>query len=273
MRITTEETIPCSGKDLEEAFNEKLQFLENKIDYYKMNYDIQMQATNEELQKSREENERLKTKLDTYISQESEREELIKECLNSPPNTPNCITDFDPLREEFYKALYEVDVRLIECEQYSRRESLVISGIPESVSKNQFQLQQKVISILGLIGLVIIPDDISACHRLFQRPGTGYPAKVIVRFVNRKIVNFCLDHRDDLQQKAFKEMQLNLRFFESLCTKNEESLRISKRLKDQGKIRDCYLRNGFVKIVDENGHSHKVTHPDSLKNSFRELPE
>ena len=126
---------------------------------------------------------------------------------------------------------------------------------------------------MGLIGLDIIPDDISACHRLYNPPGSEFPAKVIVRFCNRKIVNFCLDHREDLQQKAFEHLRLNLRFFESLCSKNEESMRICKWLSQQHKIHDYYLRNGFVKIVVvENGRPEKIKHPDLLRKKF-DIPE
>ena len=160
----------------------------------------------------------------------------------------------------------------MECEQYSRRESLVISGIPKSVTQNQ--LQSKVIDILSLIGLKIKPEDISACHRLSIRHGSRYPAKVIVRFCNRKVVNFCLENRDVMQQRAYQQMRLNLRFFESLCSKNEESLRIAKTLKQDGMIHNYYLRNGFVKIVVvENGPSQKITHPNVLRSRFGVTPE
>ena len=168
--------------------------------------------------------------------------------------------------------IFELDVRLIECEQYSRRESLVISGIPDTI--NQKQLQQKVIKILSTIGLEVYPDDISACHRLYNPPDSQYPAKVVVRFLNRKIVNFCMEHREYLQQQVSQQMRLNLRFFESLCSKNEESLRICKWLNQHNKIHDHYLRNGFVKFVtEENGRPQKVKHPDLLREKFADIPD
>ena len=169
------------------------------------------------------------------------------------------------------KKLLELDIRLLECEQYSRRENLIISGIPDTV--DQKNLQQKVLDILGLIGLKLVPDDITACHRLYNPPGSQFPAKVIVRFMNRKIVNFCLEHRDDLQQKAFDSFRLNLRFYESLCSKNEESIRICKWLSQQHKIHDYYVRNGYVKIVAQvNGRPERIKHPDLLRKKF-DVPE
>ena len=61
--------------------------------------------------------------------------------------------------------IYKMDVRLIEVEQYSRRESLVITGIPDTVS--QRELEFVVINILKTIGVHIQLYDISACHSLF----------------------------------------------------------------------------------------------------------
>ena len=108
----------------------------------------------------------------------------------------------------------------------------------------------------------------------WHRPGSRYPAKVIVRFCNRKVVNFCLEHRSTLQQKAYQQMRLNLRFYESLCKANEESLRIAKSLKQEGKIHNYYLRNGFVKIVIvENGPPTKISHPNMLRYRFGVIPE
>ena len=243
-----------------DATQGQLSYLENKVDCFKVDF-------MKELETTKEQNRLLQEKLDSYILQESERNERMMECFNTPPNVPNCLIDLQPLKDELEKKLLDLDVRLVECEQYSRRESLVISGIPETVNQNQ--LEQKVIDILSYIGLNIVPKEISACHRLFKPPGSRFPAKVIVRFCNRKVVNYCLYYRDDMQQKAYEHLGLNLRFFESLCSKNDESLRICKRLKSERKISDYYIRNGFVKVVvRENGRPEKIKHPDILRQRF-----
>ena len=249
-----------SVKTLDDTMDDKLTFLENKFDHYKISMNIELEAL-------REVNENLKNKLESYISQESEREEKIKECFNSPLNVPNCIVDLQPIKDDLEKKILDLDVRLVEAEQYSRRENLIISGIPNSVK--QKDLEQKVIDILGQIGVHIIPNDITACHRLYSPPGSEFPAKVIVRFYNRKVVNFCLDHKDVLQQRAYDQLRMNLRFYDSVCSKNQESLRICKWLYQQKKIHDYYLRNGFVKIVaHENGRPEKIKHPDFLRKKF-----
>ena len=261
--ISLNEKIPETLKTMEQAFHNKFDYLQGKFDNYKSIVD-------KEIRSVREENAQLRENLDRYIAEESIRNDNIKECINTAPTLP-CVTDIQPLRDQLEKKLMELDIRLVECEQYSRRESLIISGIPNSVK--QQQLEGKVIEILRLIGLNIVPDDITACHRLFSPAGSEYPAKVIVRFFNRKVVNFCLEHRDNLQEKAYQHLRLNLRFFESLCTKNEESLRICKWLKGEQRIDEYFLRNGFVKIVGEqNGRPTKIPHPDILRQKFEGIP-
>ena len=69
-------------------------------------------------------------------------------------------------------------------------------------------------------------------------------------------------------------MGLNLRFYESLCSKNEETLRICNQLSREGKIHSHFLRNGFVKVVlEENGRPMKIKHPDILREKFPDIPD
>ena len=74
----------------------------------------------------------------------------------------------------------------------------------------------------------------------------SFPTKTIVRFTNRKVVEFCL--RDRLYDKK-GELKMNLRFCENLCQANEEIVRECYKLKKDGLMEDYFIRNGFVKIV------------------------
>ena len=113
---------------------------------------------------------------------------------------------------EIHDKIFNLDCRIIETEQYSRRESLVISGIPENIS--QKELEPNVLKILRSIGLVNMSSyEITACHR------NKFPVKTIVRFTNRKVVEFCLKNRD---------------FYENLCRANKEIVRECYKLKKDG---------------------------------------
>ena len=184
------------------------------------------------------------------------------------------VTDkFDQMAKfmnEWETKITDLDVRIIECEQYSRRECLVINGIPASVKDDQ--LDATVISILSKLQIYISGKDISAIHRLGVTKDIRYPARVIVKFINRKILDMCHERNEwlpDLQQ----ELKMNIRFHESLAQRNQESLRLCKWLKSNGKIHDHFLRNGYSKIVvAENEKPIKVPHPLFLRDKF-DIPE
>ena len=157
----------------------------------------------------------------------------------------------------------ELDVRVLECEQYSRRECLVISGVPAAIEGRD--LQPTVIDILDKLGIEIAGKDISAIHRLGKSKDSRYPARVIVKFVNRKILDICHERKDRLPNLQ-KELRMNIRFFDSLAQLNQESLRLCNWLKENGLIHDHFLRNGFCKIVvAENDTPIKVPHPALLR--------
>ena len=65
--------------------------------------------------------------------------------------------------------------------QYSRRECLEISGVPESVTDND--LEGKVLKLLEKIDFEVHHDHIEACHWI--KPNAG-PKKVIIKMPRRK---------------------------------------------------------------------------------------
>ena len=167
---------------------------------------------------------------------------------------------------EWDDKITDLDVRIIECEQYSRRECLIINGIPASVKDEQ--LESTVINILNKLQIYIGGRDISAIHRLGVTKDIRYPARVIVKFINRKILDLCHEKSEYLPGLQ-QELRMNIRFHESLAQLNQESLRLCKWLKTNGKIHDHFLRNGFSKIVvaaDEKPI--KVPHPLFLRDKF-----
>ena len=171
------------------------------------------------------------------------------------------------LKDEFYK----LDCRVVETEQYPRRESLVLNGIPGNVPHKD--LEFTVFHILEHLGFNELKrDDICAVHRLWSHPNSRDPAPVIVRFMNRKIVQWSLEHTGNLK-RVKDAMGLNITLSESICAKNTESFKICKWLKDQGSIHDYFSRNGFPKVVLERGSRPvKIAHPEMLRQRFANIP-
>lgn len=165
-----------------------------------------------------------------------------------------------------YDKLYKIDKRVIETEQYPRRHNLVITGIPDSIK--QYDLEKKVIEVLYNIGASVSHYDVIGCHRLFKPANAKYPAKTIIRFTNRKVVEFCIRNQDRLLEIK-NIIKMNLRFQENLCEANETVFKWCRDLKNNEILHDFFIRNGYIKIVVEQGDKPlKIKHPEELFEKF-----
>ena len=168
---------------------------------------------------------------------------------------------------ELFDGLNNVDLTVLQLDQYTRRESLVISGINDNISQDQ--LEFTVLRILKSIGMYNVSSyEITACHRLFNK-NPNFPPRTIIRFTNRKIVEFCLRNRDRLNE-CRNELHMNLRFYEHLTECNESVLKECYQLAKYELIESYYIRNGFVKIVVNAGDRPiKIYHTISLYDMFK----
>ena len=70
-----------------------------------------------------------------------------------------------------------------ENDQYSRRQCIEISGIPQSIE--QIDLERTLLNVFDKIDAPVDPQNIGACHRL-KSDDNGRSNKVIVEFSKRK---------------------------------------------------------------------------------------
>ena len=62
--------------------------------------------------------------------------------------------------------------------------------------------------------------------------------------------------------------------FTTVCAKNEDTLKMTEWLSAEGLIYKYYMRNGYVKIVvDEGDKPYKLKHPQSLREKFDYIPD
>ena len=77
-----------------------------------------------------------------------------------------------------------------------------------------------------------------------------------------------MDKKDRLWEMR-GELQMNLRFYESLSSLNQEALGIVERLKRDNIIHSFFISMGFIKIVvSEGDRPFRVQHPEILKEKF-----
>ena len=147
--------------------------------------------------------------------------------------------------------------------QYNRRPNLVIDGIPDSVP--QWKLESTCLDLIHKLGFKNVGVyEVVGCHRL-KKGVNDITTPTIIRFINRKIPEFCKKNRWRLKKIRFNNWNLSMR--DDLCESNDEILRECERLRDEGIFSKVYTYNGFVKVTRPGSNRpRKLTHMSDLEN-------
>ena len=108
--------------------------------------------------------------------------------------------------------------------------------------------------------------EVVACHRLKKKVSDPTPP-VIIRFVNRKITDFCMRQRWRLKNLRWG---WDLSFREDLCNTNLTILTECEKLKNDGKFHKVYTYNGFVHVIKSaKGRTFKLMHISEIDAIFK----
>lgn len=177
----------------------------------------------------------------------------------------NFMEESNAFMEEASNFMAEADKRMESYErnlnlhmQYNRRESVEITGIPETVEN--YQLEDQVINIYNAAGIHVHGRrlnkfDITACHRL------GSKGKTIVSFVNRKFTSI-LYHRKALRNhEHYRNVYINNSFTKEFAMIN---FYIRNAYKNQTII-SYKVKHGINYIqLEEGAEFHAITHRNDL---------
>lgn len=186
-------------------------------------------------------------------------DEKLTENMNLIRNQSNELKAF---REEFERLQAEntmlktkcedLERRLIDCEQYSRKNSIEIHGIPVEKNENVFSVVKKV----GVALDVNIDESmVDACHRLGNKTHGNGPPGIIVKFVRR------LDAEEVLRKRRIKrnlttrhmDMPSDIAVYinESLCpTMRILHARVRALKKERG-LKYVWVRGGKIFVRKE----------------------
>ena len=172
----------------------------------------------------------IKAKLLTHLLPTLENQiQLIVQPLNDEINHLN-------------EKLVEAELKTDDLEQYSRRHSLRISGIPESEKENTDHLVCEFLH--RELEIDIDPTEIDRSHRLGEkRPSVNRP--IAVRFVNYCLKEFIYSNR--------KYLRPGLYINESLSKARSNLFYKARQMKRQKLINDRWTRDGNVFIKCVNG--------------------
>ena len=167
--------------------------------------------------------------------------------------------------------IVSLEKELTKSQQYNRRESVEISGIPENISQDNLEIV--IIDILRRIGVWWLSSfEIAACHRLNRKVGNESVQRVIIRFTNRKRSYQCFSGRkylNDIWEYP------NIYIHESLCFKMMNLYDDCMELKSQGIIKKLWTHNGIINIKKTDSYyerPYKIYHDEDITRYFANTP-
>ncbi|WAR13666.1 hypothetical protein MAR_027846 [Mya arenaria] len=152
--------------------------------------------------------------------------------------------------------------RLKHLEQYSRRNSLRISGVCEREGESTNDIVTKLVSDLGSI---VSLDEIDRSHRV-GRPRRNDPAKprdIIVKFTSFRARQKLYSVRSQAKHcQNLKKVFVN----EDLCKARSDVFYLAQSLVRNGNINSAWTSDGVILIRDNDMHLHRVTKARELDN-------
>ena len=151
-------------------------------------------------------------------------------------------------------------------EQYSRRQGLEISGVPESVTDNN--LEEKVLKLLGKIDVEVHPDHFEACHWIKSNAG---PKKVIIKLSRHKDADKICRAKKKLKGLDLSSIGINSAMFinDRLCRYYKNLWAKCKKLGLNKFIHGFWTSNGSIRLkLTETCNVRVIAHDADLEEVF-----
>lgn len=155
-------------------------------------------------------------------------------------------------------------------EQYSRRECLEISGIPENTADTK--LEDKVRDVLEKIDCNVKPKNIEACHWVKTKHGGR---RVIIKLSKRKDADKIRKNKKMLKNTNLTSLGIHNPVYinDSLCRYYKSLWIKCKRLRDGNQIHSFWITNGSIRLkLSETSRVQEITHISDLEEHFPGSP-
>ncbi|XP_046671571.1 uncharacterized protein LOC124361554 [Homalodisca vitripennis] len=204
---------------------------------------------------------------DLNTSYESLQEQLTAntEAINKQVEKVNgCMEKFEAVIEEnliLKKRVEDLEVRLEEAEQYSRRNTIEIHGLP--FPQNKTETQEEVIELVKKVGeglgTNIDESMIDACHRLSRRPMGDRPPPVVVKFVRRIDKDRVMEKRRQKREFSTRHMGLAMDtpvyLNEAMSPARRRLFALAREAKKTNNYQFLWSRNGKIFMRKKTGDS------------------
>ena len=131
-------------------------------------------------------------------------------------------------------------------------------------------MKGKVCTVFNRIGFVVKPDDIEACHRLYN------DKKTMVKFSKRKVCQQVLRVKKELKNIDSSEFDFPegtaIFINESLCSYYKMLWNKCKKLREKKLIYTYFTSNENIRYrIRENGNVNTVTHITDFRKNFLDI--
>ena len=151
--------------------------------------------------------------------------------------------------------------------QYSRRECLEITGIPDSISDDD--LEETTIKIFDKLDVAIDPSNIEDCHWL----KSNGPRKVVIKFAKHKDANLIRKNKSRLKGMNLCSIGVKNPVFlnDSLSSYYKMLWRKCEKPISNKYIHAFWVSNGILRLKLTAGRRvHVITHSQDLDELFPE---
>lgn len=194
------------------------------------------------------------------ISIESTHEKIddIKAIFNEHrADIDKCLADLDSLKTEnkvLKEQLLKVREEVNNQQQYSRRNTVDIQGVPEAKSENLLEIVK---TVAGVLRYKLSSDMVDAVHRLPGNRGDSRPRGIILKFVRRMDCDELL--RLAKVKRGFPATELRIQsdskvYVNASLSKNyRELLFLAKRAAREGIVKYAWYNNGKILVRKTDG--------------------
>lgn len=177
------------------------------------------------------------------------------------------------LKSELSAARDDID----DLEQYSRRNSLTISGVPESDRESTDAL---VIDVAKAAGVDVTVADIDRTHR-FGKAKNNKPRQIIAKFVSYNKRQQVYEARKDIKAGRVpghttltQQVLASTYIAENLTKKNQHIVFLARQLRRKNKIHSVWTNSCRIKIrTRQDGPTRIVRTMTDLRNIVGDDPE
>ena len=164
----------------------------------------------------------------------------------------------------------QISSNLNDLDQYIRRDTLEIKGIPVTRDENTDVL----VSSVGVLADVNIqPEDITISHRLKAPKDAKFPPSIIVKFVQRSLRDKLYYAKKHLKDKSTSDLHMwhttnnKIYISENLTPKNNLLFKKSLEVKKSKNYRFIWSRHGKIFVwKNTNSSAILISKPEDLDN-------